>query len=606
MGSWRDRILKEFTQQVSRLTLVADPDGLLLEEGVLQGIRERGFELIPFDDHVAFRYVYESQFRTRWDNGEKTELVVVLRSSLSDLSSLPFDLLNKSRRLSFSLGELFPSLSYPVVASLDTADLDSLYKAQEEHIPGDLADNGTKDFILRHVFGIASEVIRKESDLLSALLRRHYQGLRIPATIEERLIKILQGKKVFAEWPLETIVPDKEAFYSFLQERWKPFLDTIGNDASTVAVGNTAYGLKLRGPIVIPFGHDDVRIYIDNLFAEGLLKPVTTENKNIPGNRWLSIGIRDSLNKNIVQRIEALIAGIENSIPGENARYQDWLLFAVKYAELRSLQYRQQTDAAMDGKIASSKQLSKNIAWKFSEWVMSRFAGLYNQAPIPPVMVHHVPRALARWRQDEKSKVALIVIDGMSLNQWYTIKAVLDNQIPSVIMREQCLFTWVPTVTSVCRQAIFAGKIPLYFPESIYSNKKHAALWRAYWADHGVPSQNVEYFNGLDEQTPNVLESKACDESIEVLGLIIQKVDKIVHGMELGMAGMHNQVRQWAESGFLSTVITKLLDNGFIVAITSDHGNTEAYGIGKPAEGAIADLRGERVRIYKRPFPNRY
>jgi hypothetical protein len=89
MGSWRDQILSEFTPQVARLTLVADPDGLLLEEGVLEGIRERGFELIPFEDHVAFRYAYESKFRSRWDRGEKTDLVVVLRSPSSDLDALP-------------------------------------------------------------------------------------------------------------------------------------------------------------------------------------------------------------------------------------------------------------------------------------------------------------------------------------------------------------------------------------------------------------------------------------------------------------------------------------------------------------------------------------
>jgi hypothetical protein len=32
--------------------------------------------------------------------------------------------------------------------------------------------------------------------------------------------------------------------------------------------------------------------------------------------------------------------------------------------------------------------------------------------------------------------------------------------------------------------------------------------------------------------------------------------------------------------------------------LTSDHGNIEADGCGRPAEGAVADLRGERVRIY--------
>ncbi len=44
-----------------------------------------------------------------------------------------------------------------------------------------------------------------------------------------------------------------------------------------------------------------------------------------------------------------------------------------------------------------------------------------------------------------------------------------------------------------------------------------------------------------------------------------------------------------------------LIDGDFRVYITSDHGNIEAKGIGSPNEGATADLRGERVRIYSDP-----
>ncbi len=131
MTGWRDQILKEFTPKVARLTLVADPDGLLLEEGILAGIRERGFELIPFEDHIAFRYVYESKFRSRWDRGEQTDLVVVLRSQAGDLGSLPYDLLLAGRSLSFSLGNIFPNLSYPVLTALDPGDLDTLYERAE-------------------------------------------------------------------------------------------------------------------------------------------------------------------------------------------------------------------------------------------------------------------------------------------------------------------------------------------------------------------------------------------------------------------------------------------------------------------------------------------
>ena len=69
--------------------------------------------------------------------------------------------------------------------------------------------------------------------------------------------------------------------------------------------------------------------------------------------------------------------------------------------------------------------------------------------------------------------------------------------------------------------------------------------------------------------------------------------------MEMGSAGMHNQVAQWSKQPFLSELLDILLNRGFRVYLTSDHGNIEAEGCGRPAEGAVADTRGERVRIYR-------
>ena len=66
----------------------------------------------------------------------------------------------------------------------------------------------------------------------------------------------------------------------------------------------------------------------------------------------------------------------------------------------------------------------------------------------------------------------------------------------------------------------------------------------------------------------------------------------------LSAADMHNQVCQWAKQPYLNTLLDLLLDRGFRVYLTSDHGNLEAEGCGRPSEGAVADLRGERVRIY--------
>jgi len=85
---------------------------------------------------------------------------------------------------------------------------------------------------------------------------------------------------------------------------------------------------------------------------------------------------------------------------------------------------------------------------------------------------------------------------------------------------------------------------------------------------------------------------------MRVVGLVVDKSEWMMHGMELGTAGMHNQVRQWTTQGYMAQLLDLLLDHGFQVTITADHGNIEAVGFGRPTEGAVADLRGERVRIY--------
>ncbi len=111
MRNWRDTILQHFVPHVSQLTLVADPDDLLTEELLAIELRQQGFDLIEFEDPVAFRYVYESNYRSVWDRGESTGLMVIVRVRDAELDALPYDLLAKGRRLAFDLGSLFPHLS---------------------------------------------------------------------------------------------------------------------------------------------------------------------------------------------------------------------------------------------------------------------------------------------------------------------------------------------------------------------------------------------------------------------------------------------------------------------------------------------------------------
>src|SRR5947208_15988877 len=159
MANWRNSILRHFQPKISRLTLVADPDVLLTAEGMLSAIRDRGFDLIPFDDSIAFRFAYESQYRSSWDRGQNTDLVVVLRSSEQQLNNLPFDLLKVGRQLTFALHQLFPRLNYPVLSGLDRFYLDDVAKAHETHDGNQLTEGETKEFVLMHCFGIVPKLL---------------------------------------------------------------------------------------------------------------------------------------------------------------------------------------------------------------------------------------------------------------------------------------------------------------------------------------------------------------------------------------------------------------------------------------------------------------
>ncbi len=607
MGSWRDQILSEFTPQVARLTLVADPDGLLLEEGVLEGIRERGFELIPFEDHVAFRYAYESKFRSRWDRGEKTDLVVVLRSPSSDLDTLPFDLLQAGRKLSFNLSDLFPNLSYPVVAALDRANLDALFEAQAKYAPEQLGDNATKEFVLRHVFEIAPELIKEPQDLLRVLLRRHYRGMSIPAILDEHFIQVLRQNGLFKDWPLEVIIPDAQSFFAFLQERWFAFVDSFSKQNSEALHENAIdYCFTFQGPTRLPFDHPDVRIYIDNLFLEGLLKPVSHKESQALAKTWVAYGIKVSPVENRRRHIEGLLDSIEKTIPTVDAYHGEWLHFAYPWAKLKVMSTEDWV-LSEEGRDLRKRieQLTLLVDSRFSEWVMRHYTSLINLPATNPVMLHHLPRFFAHSLLSTPSsslrasgKLAFLMLDGLALDQWIALREEIEELDSKLRFREGAVFAWLPTITSVSRQAAFAGKPPIYFPASIHTTDKEPGLWTQFWVDQGLTQQEVAYAKGLGDGNLDEVSELLSQPGLRIAGLVVDKVDRIMHGIELGSAGMHNQVRQWARQGFLWDLLNLLQTQGFQVYLASDHGNIEAKGVGRPTEGAVADLRGERVRVY--------
>lgn len=612
-NGWRDPILAHFTKEiatVARLTIVADPDRLLSEEAILDGIRARGFDLISFEDQVAFRYAYETRYRQAWDRGDQTNLVVLLHTIHEDATKLPFDLLQCAQRerriLRFSRAELFPNLSPAVLDELDSSTFDSLQRALVLNEPGVLGDNATKDFILRHVFEISPEQIRTATDLLRVLLRRHYRAQQVPACLDARIIALLEDSRLFSDWPLRSLVPHREQFFAFLQERWPLFLQRCSDSGTSSKEPTELHDLRVAGPTDLPFAHEDIRIYIDNLFLDGILAPTAVKPKASVAGTWLAVGVRGDEVEDAQLRFARLTEALERSLPGEADGYRAWTETAWRWAEWSALRWTLGS-RALEPKAIAITALERRVDDTFTRWMLAHYASLHNVSYLPlPVMVHHVPRYLAhRWTPASRGgtnakRIALLVMDGLALSQWTLLRTQLAGR--NQCLSEHAIFAWVPTLTSVSRQSIFAGEPPFYFSGSLATTHKEEAHWRRFWEDRNATRAEVAYIcqksQEPDERLLERVKETASHPRCRVLGIVVGIVDQMMHGAVTGAEGLHAQVRHWAETGAFRGLVEMLLGLGYEVVITADHGNVEASGFGKPNIGAVADARGARVHVF--------
>lgn len=580
MDNWREYVLKDFQKSISKLTLVADPDGLLSEHEILTEIRNRGFDIIQFKDHVSFRYAYEMNYRERWDNGEETDLVVVLHSDEATLDNLPYDLLTVGRKLSYKLSDIFPKLSNPIIQAVEKSDIDTLFTYYKGYSGEMLSDNETIEFFLKNVYHFNLNIHILPKDLIKWLFFRHFRTnkdekpIKPPEIIDKYIIKKLLQISIFSDWPLSTIVPSKADFFDFLQRQWEIFLNG-------------------KSSTIVPFEDDDIRVYLDNFFLEGYLQPIKSTN---PNNRpeWVNVGIIGPQSSSI-KRLEHVINSIVEMRPSVQSSVNQWLDFSTIWAELNFLLNEDCIEIP-----ENIKEIYCNVEDNFEQWILQNFASIHNLSYLPtPKMVHHIAPYLASKKFSKETKIALIVLDGMSSDNWMIIKNELSKIDKDLIFDENQVFSWVPTITTISRQSIFAGTLPINFSSSIETTAAEYSLWKKFWMNEkGLTDQMVGYKSGLDNNLLENINDILNKPKLSVLGLVISKIDTIMHGMRVGKRGMHSNIKIWLQSGDLSQLISELLNNGFQVFITSDHGNTEAKGIGEPRQGILVDEKYKRARIY--------
>ena len=363
--------------------------------------------------------------------------------------------------------------------------------------------------------------------------------------------------------------------------------------------------LKYAGPALLPFGHDAVRVHIKNLFEDGLLTPVEWDWNQAIDEKWIRVGLIGNKVENADLRFEELGKSLLKDCPDKNSAPQDWLAFAYRYAQARMLW----TQISVAKRNQFQKQFPELCSFansQFYAWLTANYGGIFNYPPSTPLMVHHIPGCIShRLKSNQCQRAAFILVDGLAIDQWLILKDVLKSQGLDAPIEENALFAWLPSITPISRQAAFAGKVPRYFAETLDRTDRDEAGWRQFWADHSLSPHEIAFAAVLGDPADLLKIEDIITSQTRVLGITLFKVDKIMHGMELGAVGMAGQVSTWAKEGFFHDLLHFLRSLGFDVFISADHGNTEAVGVGNPKEGVLSDKGGERCRIYSDPVLNK-
>lgn len=596
MSAWTDRIQQEFPADLCRFWVACDPDGLLLDERILHGLRERSFEVLPFEDPVAFRTEYEERYRSAWDRGKDgTQKALILQLRGTDLNTLSWDYLRDSRKVSLSLADLFPKLSYGVIQHIEQEQHEALFEAHNKHATQPLGERDTKDFILKHIFRISPDLLSRSEDFWRELLRLHYSGNCLPLMLADHVSNILSDNEDLKCLPVSELLSSKSFALHVLQDSWDQFLAQHG----VYSMRSTD---KQQGDIhsfQIPFDHPEVRVIVDNMFLDGYLQPVEFfgSASNLPS--WASVGLKPDTSSQgdmVVKSANRAMA----QVPGMNSTHREWSDFAQLLGEVM---YRFHSLTAQQADIVKAQvQSMQSVAnTRLQEWVLDHFSDLPS-LPVAkaPVMVHHIPRYLAMKRSSGEERIALLVFDGLAVDQWLQLREYLNDSCPSLVVEDYACFAWLPTLTSVSRQAIFSGMKPREFQETIETTSKEKALWERFWQDNGLRNHEVFYQKGVKRSEQlNELAEVLSKPSTKVAGIIVDMIDEFVHGAMLGKRGIVSQIKSWCETGFVSRLFQLLVDNGYQIYLTSDHGNIDANGVGRINQGEISELKGQRVRVYR-------
>ena len=185
----------------------------------------------------------------------------------------------------------------------------------------------------------------------------------------------------------------------------------------------------------------------------------------------------------------------------------------------------------------------------------------------------------------EEENIALIVMDGMSYDEWFILNEFLND----FKINELESFSILPSITSFSRTSIFTGKTPNRFLSQEHKIKFNAEQkgFEDYFLEKDI-SKNDILFGHIDFNNNLLKNSKEKIEfeylkGYKKLGLICNLFDDESHSIKIfgeNKSNLYKNIKSAIESSKLISLIKNLKENGYTIILTADHGNIYCEGNG--------------------------
>ncbi len=508
--------------------IVFDKEGLFDYPEVQADIYTHKFELIYIESPFELRIQFELN-RTPNDK--------ILFVSRQVFPILP-DIQNLSKVINLCLRDFFPFFDSEALKGLSFTILNTLSRFK---IYESLGYNETIKFLLENIYNVDFDTLKSghgKERLLNALVTVFLEKNGVNQSVSEFLAQ--QARPFFPELINDGL--SKNSLLKFTENKWVKWIEENNNE--------------------IDFEEFYLAKTIGYLFVKKQLQTIKVSKEKYES-LSSKTGVYYDSKQSLIDEFHALIEYLNDAIPKIEDNSQEWyeIIQVISRAKVLSLK-------CSSKEIESAFRNSETrLNERFQLFLESNYDSLISRSGSKHPYL--VTRILEYIRYQGHEKKALIVIDGLSYWQWTLIAESFDQEFNE--LEAKATFAWIPTITAWSRQAIFRGEVPALDQTNASEAKHFGAFWKNLdYADH-----QIKYFKfGVNKpvETSN-------QDPYSILGLVVNDLDDLMHGVLMGDEQLYLSTQQWIESGLLLSVIQNLKKSGFKIYLTSDHGSIEAQGI---------------------------